>query len=376
MSTKEFLNAPIQQKYNRIFNFSAGPAVLPVPVIEQIQSELLNYRGNGMSVLEMSHRSTAFENIIQQTEADLRLLAGIPSDYKVIFLQGGASLQFSMLPMNLLPAGSSADYILSGSWSQAALKEAGKVGHVRVAASTEAEDFRRVPSQEEMQLNPEAAYLHFTSNNTIYGTQWSTEPQVADSVPLVCDASSDIFSRPIDITKYGLVYAGTQKNLGIAGATVVIIREDLLERVPPGLPAMLDYRLQAEKESLYNTPPTFSIYACGLVLRWLLELGGLEVMASTNLHKANFIYRVIDNSQGFYRGHADVASRSQMNITYRLPSKELEIKFLKEAAAQGFDGLKGHRSTGGIRASIYNAFPTAGTEALASFMEYFQAENC
>ncbi len=359
----------------RIYNFSPGPSVMPLSVLEQVQREMLNYKGVGMSVMEMSHRGATFEGIIQQTEADLRSLVGIPANYKVLFLQGGASLQFSMLPMNLLPAGASADYIVTGAWSQAAVKEAKKVGRVNIAASSEAENFNRIPTQTELQLDPQAAYLHFTSNNTIYGTQWATEPQALDNVPLACDASSDILSHPLDITKYGILYGGTQKNMGPAGVTVVIIREDLLELVPPKLPSMLDYKLMAEKESLYNTPPTFPIYVTGLVIQWLHNLGGLEEMARRNQTKANLLYQAIDNSNGYYRGHAQPDSRSLMNVTFRLPSEELEKKFIKEATVQGLDGLKGHRSVGGLRASIYNAFPLEGVESLTQFMREFQRVN-
>jgi phosphoserine aminotransferase len=375
MTNQILEQAVTESEAGRVYNFSSGPAVLPLPVLEQIQREMLNYPGAGMSVLEMSHRSASFEEIIHRTEADLRTLAGIPANYKIIFLQGGASLQFAMLPMNLLPAGASADYILTGSWSQAALKEAKKLGQTRVVASTEAENFARIPAQAELDLDPKAAYLHFTSNNTIYGTEWAIEPQAAGNVPLACDASSDIFSRPLDITKYGVLYGGAQKNAGIAGATLVIIREDLLERVPAKLPAMLDYKLQAEKESLYNTPPTFAVYVTGLVTSWLLDIGGLAEIERRNQAKAARLYQAIDASQGFYRGHAQPDSRSRMNVTFRLPSEDLEKKFVKEATAQGLDGLKGHRSVGGLRASIYNAFPYEGVEALAQFMAEFQRVN-
>ncbi len=262
--------------HERIFNFSAGPAVLPLSVLERAQKDLVSFPGAGMSVLEMSHRSAPFDKIIKEAEADLRTLLAIPENYKVLFLQGGASLQFSMVPMNLLLKGKTADYILTGSWSQLALKEAKKLGDARVAATTEDTNFNRIPAQDELKTDPNAAYAHFTSNNTIYGTQWRTEPD-AGSVPLVCDASSDILSRPLEVSKYGLIYAGAQKNAGPAGVTLVIIRDDLIERVPSGLPSLLDYRLIAEKESLYNTPPCFAIYVAGLVFKWLLdEVGGLK----------------------------------------------------------------------------------------------------
>ncbi len=357
---------------SRVHNFGAGPAVLPVPVLERVQAELLDYAGTGMSVMEMSHRSAAFESIIQKAEADLRALLGLGSDHAVLFLQGGASLQFAMVPANLRAAGASADYVLSGHWSKAALKEAQKSGRARVAGSTEASAFDRVPAQEELDLDPGAAYLHFTSNNTIYGTQWATAPEPPPGVPLVCDASSDALSRPLDISRYGLVYAGAQKNLGPAGVTLVVLRRELLERTPGGLPALLDYRLLAENRSLYNTPPTFAIYVVGLVLEWLKSLGGLAEIGRRNEAKAALLYEAIDGSGGFYRGHSQPANRSRMNVTFRLPSEELEKAFLKEAQAQGLDGLKGHRSVGGLRASIYDACPIESVAALAGFMGEFR----
>jgi phosphoserine aminotransferase len=360
---------------NRVHNFGAGPAALPVPVLERVQAEMLDYAGTGMSVMEMSHRSAAFEAIIQGAEADLRSLLGLGGDHAVLFLQGGASLQFATVPANLRPAGASADYVLSGHWSKAALKEAQKSGSTRIAGSTESSGFDRVPAQGELDLDPEAAYLHFTSNNTIYGTQWAIDPEPPAGVPLVCDASSDALSRPVDVSRHGLVYAGAQKNLGPAGVTLVIVRCDLLERTPGGLPAVLDYRLMAENKSLYNTPPTFAIYVVGLVLRWIAELGGLAAIARRNEEKAALLYDAIDGSGGFYRGHAQPASRSRMNVTFRLVSEELEKAFLKQAQAEGFDGLKGHRSVGGLRASIYNACPPESVRALATFMRDFQGRR-
>jgi phosphoserine aminotransferase len=356
----------------RIHNFGAGPAVLPEVVLEQVQAELLSYAGGGMSVMELSHRSAAFEGIIQRAEADLRALLGLGGDYVVLFLQGGATLQFTAVPMNLRPAGTSADYVLTGHWSKAALKEAEKLGSVRIAASTEDSRFDHVPAPSEVEGDSKAAYLHFTSNNTIYGTEWFTEPRPPDGVPLVCDASSDALSRPLDVSKYGLIYAGAQKNLGPAGVTLVIVRRDLLERAPQGLPAMLDYRLLAEHKSLYNTPPCFAIYVVGLVLHWLRGLGGLGEIERRNAAKAESLYRAIDQSGGFYRGHARPESRSRMNVTFRLPSEELESAFAKEATAAGLDGLKGHRSVGGLRASLYNALPPAAVEALVQFMAEFR----
>jgi phosphoserine aminotransferase len=359
----------------RVHNFAAGPGALPLPVLERVQAELLNHGGSGLSVMEMSHRSARFEGIIRGAEADLRALVGISADYAVLFLQGGASLQFSMLPMNLRPAGASADYVLTGQWSKAALKEGEKLGRVRVAASTEDTRFDRIPPAAELRLDPEAAYLHFTSNNTIHGTEWPSEPTPPGEVPLACDASSDFLSRPLEISRYGAIYAGAQKNLGPAGLTVVVLRRDLLPRVPPGLPAMLDYRLLTEHNSLYNTPPAFAIYVAGLVLRWLLAEGGLPAMARRNEAKAALLYRAIDESGGFYRGHAQPGSRSRMNVTFRLPSEELEKGFLKAAAGEGLEELKGHRSVGGLRASLYNALPLASIEALAQFMAEFSRRN-
>jgi phosphoserine aminotransferase len=358
----------------RIFNFGAGPAVLPETVLEEAQRNLLALPGVGMSVMEISHRSKTFEEILQGCEADIRKLAGIPAAYRVLFLQGGASLQFSMVPMNLLPAGGRADYIVTGVWSKKAVEEARKVGTVQIAATTEADQFRRVPEQAELHLDPGAAYAHFTSNNTIYGTEWAREPEVG-AVPLVCDASSDIFSRPIDVGKYALIYAGAQKNLGPSGVTLVILREDMLARSPKNLPSMLDYNTHAKEKSLYNTPPVFGIYIMRLVIRWMLSEGGLETMGRRNTEKAARLYAAIDGSGGYYRPHAKAGSRSNMNVTFRLPSEDLEKRFASEAAAAGIDGLKGHRSVGGIRASIYNAFPKAGVEALVSFMGEFQRKN-
>jgi phosphoserine aminotransferase len=357
----------------RVFNFSAGPAVLPVDVLEEAQRDLLALPGVGMSVLEISHRSKTFDEIIQGCEADMRQLAGIPSNYRVLFLQGGASLQFSMVPLNLLPAGGAADYIVTGVWSQKAVKEAKRVGPVQIAGSTESEKFTRIPAQQELRLDPSAAYVHMTSNNTIYGTEWHWLPD-AGNVPLVSDASSDIFSRPIDVAKHALIYAGAQKNLAPAGVTVVIIREDLLARSPATLATMLSYAMHAESKSLYNTPPVFAIYVMRLVMKWLIKQGGLAAIEKHNVRKADKLYAEIDRS-GFYRGHAQKDSRSRMNVTFRLPSEELEKKFASEATAAGLDGLKGHRSVGGMRASLYNAFPEAGVDALVEFMREFEKKN-
>jgi phosphoserine aminotransferase len=357
----------------RVFNFSAGPAVLPIDVLEEAQRDLITLPGVGMSILEISHRSKTFDDIIEGCEADLRTLAGIPANYHVLFLQGGASLQFSMVPMNLLPAGGSADYIVTGSWAQKAVKEAKRVGGVKIAATTEGENFSRVPAQSELTLDPNAAYLHYTTNNTIFGTEFQYTPD-SGGVALVADASSDMYSRPIDVSKYGLIYAGAQKNLGPSGVTVVIIRDDLVARTPASLATMLQYSVHVENKSMYNTPPVFGVYIMRLVLKWLLAQGGLAEIEKRNARKADKLYAEIDRS-GFYRGHAAKDSRSRMNVTFRLPSEELEKKFAKESTAAGLDGLKGHRSVGGMRASIYNAFPEAGVDALVSFMKEFERAN-
>src|SRR5436190_1889873 len=357
----------------RIFNFSAGPAVIPVPVLEEAQRELLALPGVGMSVMEISHRSKTFDEIIQGAEAGLRELLNIPKDYAVLFLQGGASLQFAMVPMNFLSLDRSADYVVTGSWGKKAVKEAKKFGHVNFAADTADGGFTRVPAQDELQLDGSAAYVHLTSNETIEGVQFKIEPEVGD-VPLVCDASSDILSRPIPVEKYGLIYAGAQKNMGPSGVTLVIMREDLLPRGREGLATMLDYRTHAKDKSLHNTPNTWGIYIINLVCKWLKEKGGLAAMRRENEDKASLLYDAVDATD-FYRGHADPDSRSVMNVTFRLPSEDLEKKFATEATAAGLDGLKGHRSVGGIRASIYNAFPRAGCEALVEFMKEFEKNN-
>jgi phosphoserine aminotransferase len=357
----------------RIFNFSAGPAVLPLPVLEEAQRDLVALPGVGMSVMEISHRSKTFDEIHGRAESGLRELMGLPDNYHVLFLQGGASLQFSMIPMNLLPKGGSADYILTGSWGKKAIKEAKREGAVNIAATTADGGFTRVPAQDELNLDANAAYVHFTSNETIEGVEFKQEPETGD-VPLICDASSDILSRPIAVEKYALIYAGAQKNMGPSGVTLVIIRDDLLARIPDGMHTMLDYRTHIQNNSLYNTPNTFGIYIIDLVCKWLKGKGGLAGMLHENEAKAGLLYDAIDATE-FYRGHADVDSRSLMNVTFRLPSEELEKKFASEATAAGLDGLKGHRSVGGIRASIYNAFPLEGVAALVQFMKEFESKN-
>jgi phosphoserine aminotransferase len=358
---------------HRVFNFSAGPAVLPVPVLEEAQRDLVSLPGVGMSVLEISHRSKTFEGILAKTEQDLRALGNVPANYKVLFLQGGASMQFSMVPLNLLTQGATADYIVTGGWSQKAVKEAQRVGTVNIAATTESENFTRIPRQDELKLTANAAYVHMTTNNTLFGTEWQGEPNVG-AVPLVADTSSDMFSRPIDVAKYGLIYAGAQKNLGPSGVTLVIIREDLLARSARSLHTMLNYAVHAENGSLYNTPPAFGIYVLGLVVDWLRAQGGLDAMAAINNRKAGKLYAELDRT-GFWRPTARKDSRSLMNVTFRLASEELEKAFVKESTAAGLDGLKGHRSVGGMRASIYNAFPESGVDTLVEFMREFERRN-
>jgi len=358
----------------RIFNFSAGPAVLPVPVLEEAARNLVSLPGVGMSVLEISHRSKTFEEIIGTAEANLRKLLGVPDGYHVLFLQGGATMQFSMIPMNLMPKGGKADYINTGSWAKAAMKEAAKWGTAQSAGSTEKDNFNRVPLQSELKLDPQAAYLHYTNNETIGGVQWQQPPE-AGSVPLVCDSSSDFLSRPMDVKRHALIYAGAQKNVGPAGVVLVIIRDDMVARTPAGLPVMLDYKVMVENKSLYNTPPCFSIYMVGLVTKWLLELGGLEAMQKKNAEKAKLLYDAIDASGGYYRGHSTKDCRSPMNITWRMGTEDLEKQFVKEATAARLDGLKGHRSVGGLRASTYNAFPLEGVKALVDFMKDFQKKH-
>jgi phosphoserine aminotransferase len=366
----------------RVFNFAAGPAVMPLPVLEQIQRDLIALPGVGMSILEISHRSKTFESILGQAEADMRTLAGIPPNYRVLFLQGGASLQFSMVPLNLLSDGFTADYVDTGSWSEKAIVEARKLGlkrgmapgsHVNIAGSTKADRYTRIPEPSELTLTAGAAYVHMTSNNTIEGTEWKELPEVGD-VPLVSDTSSEMFSRPIDISRHGLIYAGAQKNMGPAGLTIVIIRDDLLQRSverAATLPTMLNYAVHAEHKSLYNTPPVIAVYTLGLVMKWLIEQGGLAGIGAVNDRKAAKLYAEIDRT-GFYRGTAQKNSRSLMNVTFRLPSEGLETVFVQESTVAGLDGLRGHRAVGGMRASIYNAFPEAGVDALVSFMREFE----
>jgi phosphoserine aminotransferase len=350
--------------------------MLPLSVLEEMQRDLVALPGVGMSILEISHRSKPFEAILAQTESDIRILAGVPSNYRVLFLQGGASLQFSMVPMNFLASSATADYIDCGSWADKAIKEARKVGTVNIAASTKDERYSRIPAQSELKLTPGAAYVHMTANNTIEGTEYRQLPDVG-STPLVSDTSSDMFSRPIDVMRHALIYAGAQKNLGPAGVTIVIVRDDLVARSAArksSLPTMLNYGVHVENASLYNTPPVFGIYAVGLVMKWVTAQGGLGAMARRNERKALKLYAEIDRT-GFYRGSARKEDRSFMNVTFRLKNEELENRFVKEATAAALDGLEGHRSVGGIRASIYNAFPEEGVDELVVFMKEFERRN-
>ena len=359
----------------RIFNFSAGPAVLPEPVLRKAQEAIWDVAGSGIGIMEHSHRGKVFDKIRDEAEQACRDLAGIPDNYQVLFLQGGASLQFSMVPMNLLPSDRTADYLLTGVWAQKAVKEAKILGaKVHLAASSESTNFDRIPQASEIKYSERPAYVHLTTNNTIYGTQWRSEPAVPSGVPLVADTSSDMYSRPIDVSRYGLIYAGAQKNLGPSGVVLVIIRDDLVEAGPKTLPTMLQYRTHAAEKSLYNTPPTFGIYVMGEVFKWIQSQGGLKAIAEHNESKARMLYDFVDQSD-FFRGTARLDSRSLMNICFRAPTEELENKFVAEATKRGLDGLKGHRSVGGMRASVYNACPRAAVEALLAFMKEFEQAN-
>ena len=356
----------------RIYNFSPGPATLPQEVLAQASEDIINYNNTGMGLIELSHRSGEFMTIAEETEALLRELLNIPDNYKVLFLQGGASTQFAMIPMNLLGDGKRATYLNTGTWAKKAIKEANIIAGADVAYSSEADSFNHVPAQADYSVAPESEYLYFVSNNTIYGTQFKQFPQ--SEKMLVCDMSSDILSREIDITPFGLIFAGAQKNMGPAGATVVIIRDDLLDRTPDSVPTMFRYKTHADKGSMFNTPPCFAIYTIGLVLKWLKKIGGVAEIEKINREKAALLYTAIDKTD-FFKGHARNNSRSMMNITFNLPSPELESRLVTEALEAGFSGLKGHRSIGGLRASIYNAFPRQGVVDLIDFMEEFAKKN-
>jgi phosphoserine aminotransferase len=359
---------------SRIYNFSAGPAVMPVPVLEKARDEMLSFGGIGMSVMEISHRSSHFEAVLHAAEQGLRDLLAVPDNYRILFLQGGATLQFSMVPINLLRGNETADYVITGAWGEKALVEARRCGTINVVHSTKPEGYRSVPAEGELKLTKGARYVHYTSNETIEGVEFKYDLD-GEGTPVVCDASSNILSKQIDIEKYALIYAGAQKNIGPSGVTVVIIRDDLLECVPDGLHSLLDYRKIAANGSMLNTPNTWGIYLIGLVCQWLKGEGGVAGIETRNREKAGVLYDAVDASDGFYSGHAERSARSLMNVTFRLPSAELEQRFCDEATANGLDGLQGHRSLGGIRASIYNAFPREGVDALVSFMESFADRN-
>jgi len=364
----------VASQATRAFNFSAGPAVLPEPVLRQAQQDIWDIFGTGIGILEHSHRGKAYDRVLEEAIADCRAVGGVPDDYEVMFVQGGATSQCFQVPMYFLPEDRTADYFETGKWSGDSIHEAKRYGAVHICGSSKDTGFDRIPMGEDVSYSSDPVYVHFTSNNTIMGTEFPAEPTLPSGAFLVCDASSDIFSRPIDVTRYGFIYAGGQKNLGPAGTVLVIARKDVLERNAREMPWMLDYKLQAQKQSRFNTPPTFGVYLMGQVFKWILAEGGLEEMARRNREKAQLIYDVLDRSS-FYEGHARPDSRSMMNVTFRLPSDELTAKFIAEAGEHGMDGLKGHRSIGGIRASIYNAFPRAGCEALAQFMRDFASRN-
>ncbi|SFH60091.1 3-phosphoserine/phosphohydroxythreonine transaminase [Planctomicrobium piriforme] len=356
----------------RINNFSAGPAILPVEVLEEARDNMLSLGDTGIGIMEHSHRGKAFIAVLEQVEADCRKLANISDDYSILFLQGGASSQFFMVPMNFLEPTQTADYLLTGSWAQKAAEQATRYGKVHTAASSKDRNFAYIPKTATYSEKP--AYVHFTSNNTIFGTQWAKEPETPKGSTLICDASSDIFCRPLDVSKYGMIYAGAQKNLGPSGVTLVILRKDLMGRGKTDLPEMLQYRIHADNESCYNTPPTFGIYFMGLVFKWILKQGGLEAVGAANTAKANVLYQYLDKSSMF-RATADADSRSLMNVTFVTGKEDVDNKFISEAKKAGFDGLKGHRSVGGMRASIYNAFPKSGCEELVAFMGDFEKKN-
>ena len=352
------------------YNFSAGPAVLPKEVLQQAQDEMLDWHGSGMSVMEMSHRGKEYMGIHARAEADLRELMAIPENYKVLFLQGGASQQFAMVPLNLLRGRKAADYLNTGAWSKKAIGEAKKICDVNVVASGEDKNFSYIPAFETWQRNPDAAYLHYTPNETIGGVEFNWVPETGD-VPLVADMSSNILSRPVDVPKYGLIYAGAQKNIGPAGLAIVIVREDLVGEILPGTPTMLDYKTHADSDSMYNTPPTYGIYMAGLVFQWLKKKGGIEAMEQINIAKAGMLYDTIDSSNGFYSCPTAQSDRSRMNVPFTLKDSSLDGEFVKQAAEHGLVQLKGHRSVGGMRASIYNAMPLVGVQALVEFMQQF-----
>ena len=359
---------------NRVYNFNPGPATLPLEVLKEAQAEFLNFRDSGMSILEISHRAKQYDEVHNQTKDDIKELMGLGDDYEVLFCQGGASQQFAMIPMNFASKEHPGSYVLSGSFASKAYQEAELLGVGEIAASSKDVDFRHIPTQEELNIHPDAAYLHLCYNNTIYGTEFHYVPDTK-GVPLIADMSSDMLSRPVDFKKFDFIYAGVQKNLGPAGVVLVVAKKSMLENSPKTIPTMLRYSTFYNKNSLYNTPPAFCIYMVGKVAAWIKAQGGLSAMEERNRKKAKLVYDAIDNSNGFYKGHADKDSRSLMNVTFRLPSEDLEKKFVAEALENKLSGVKGHRSVGGMRASIYNAMPYEGCVALADFMEKFRKAN-
>jgi phosphoserine aminotransferase len=356
----------------RVYNFSAGPSTLPVPVLEKVAAQMLNYKDSGMSVMEMSHRSSSYLTIFNETKDLLKKVLHIPDNYKILFIQGGATQQFSTIPLNLMKNGK-ADYIVTGAFSKKSAQEAQKFGDVHIVYNGADHQFKHIPTQEELDLSADASYVHLCSNNTIYGTEWKYVPDTK-GIPIVADMSSNILSKPINVSDYGMIYAGAQKNMGIAGLGVVIVREDLIAEHQKDIPVLMEYNTIADNDSMYNTPPTFSIYVLGLVLEWIDQMGGLEVMQKKNEEKANLLYDYLDRSD-FYKAHSDADNRSMMNVTFTCPDKDLDAKFVKESIQAGMSNLKGHRSVGGIRASIYNAMPLEGVKTLLDFMKKFEEEN-
>lgn len=356
----------------RVFNFSAGPSTLPVPVLEKVASQMLNYKDSGMSVMEMSHRSSSYLEIFNETKDLLKKVMNIPDNYKILFIQGGATQQFSTIPLNLMKNGK-ADYIVTGAFSKKSAQEAAKFGDVHIAYNGSDNNFKHIPTQDELDIREGTSYVHICANNTIFGTEWKYVPDTKGA-PIVADMSSNILSKPINVADYGMIYAGAQKNMGIAGCGVVIVREDLINEHKDNIPVLMEYNTIAENDSMYNTPPTFSIYVLGLVLKWIDEMGGLEVMQKKNEEKTKLLYDYLDTTD-FYTTHSDKDNRSLMNVTFTCPNKDLDAQFVKESVIAGMTNLKGHRSVGGIRASIYNAMPLEGVQTLVDFMKKFEAEN-
>ncbi len=356
----------------RVFNFSAGPSTLPVPVLEKVASQMLNYKDSGMSVMEMSHRSSSYLEIFNETKDLLKKVMNIPDNYKILFIQGGATQQFSTIPLNLMKNGK-ADYIVTGAFSKKSAQEAAKFGDVHIAYNGSDNNFKHIPTQDELDIREGTSYVHICANNTIFGTEWKYVPDTKGA-PIVADMSSNILSKPINVADYGMIYAGAQKNMGIAGCGIVIVREDLINEHKDNIPVLMEYNTIAENDSMYNTPPTFSIYVLGLVLKWIDEMGGLEVMQKKNEEKAKLLYDYLDTTD-FYKTHSDKDNRSLMNVTFTCPNKDLDAQFVKESVIAGMTNLKGHRSVGGIRASIYNAMPLEGVQTLVDFMKKFEAEN-